>query len=110
MTPSPIWYKNQLRKSDQGRKRSDIDFFRDRIVNKNSLDNALKFPDYYGKEYFIYEKIDWHNQGLHIHSSMKKDDWLNQGLNIQTYFYNYIIYSWNNKLLHSSKVLILYLM
>ena len=41
---------------------------------------------------------------------MKKDDWLNQGLNIQMYFYNYIIYSWNNKLLHSSKVLILYLM
>ena len=37
-------------------------------------------------------------------------DWLNQGLPIQMYFYDYIIYTLINKLLHQSKPLILYLL
>ena len=53
MTQSLFWCKNKFRKSDQGRKGSDIDFFRYRIIGKNALENSLKLPDGYGKVYFI---------------------------------------------------------
>ena len=42
-------------------------------------------------------------------SIMPISDWLNQGLYIQTYLYDYIIYSITNELLYLSKILILIL-